>query len=83
MRLADRTLDLLRDNDQTNALLLVRAASAKMDCVVSWNHLLDYGISQGKVNATMKLYNEVGLSSDIHRITETDHLTLDQLILCR
>jgi pentatricopeptide repeat protein len=43
-----------------NTLELVRAASGRMECVVSWNHIVDYFISNGEVEAAMKIFNEVG-----------------------
>lgn len=43
-----------------NAAEVVRAASKYMDCVVSWNHMINYHMQQGKLNLAIKLYNEVG-----------------------
>lgn len=59
MKLGDYVRNTLREGDDKKALELVRAASRTVDCTVSWNHLLDYGLSKGMVNNTFKLYNEV------------------------
>jgi len=40
---------------------LVRAASKNMQCTVSWNHLIEWQLSKGKLNAALKTYNEVSL----------------------
>jgi hypothetical protein len=38
---------------------LVQMASHSMSCVVSWNHIIDYYLAKEKVNAALKVYNEV------------------------
>jgi pentatricopeptide repeat protein len=60
--LADRVRALLKAGDSTKALSLVRMASKGMQCSVSWNCILDHHLSQGKVNAALKTYNEVSRS---------------------
>ena len=62
LKLAKNTLELLRRNDHVKALELVRLASRKMPCIVSWNHIIDYDMSKGKVAAAVKTYNEVGIA---------------------
>jgi pentatricopeptide repeat protein len=43
----------------TEMLQLVRMASHSMQCIVSWNHVIDYFLAKGKVNDAMKVYNDV------------------------
>lgn len=59
MKLADHTVKLLREDDITKALDIVRLASKDVECTVSWNHLIDYEMSKARVNNAIKLYNEV------------------------
>lgn len=59
VKLADHTLKLLRDEDPEKAIEIVRLAGKSRDCVVSWNHIVDYHMSLGKVNTSIKMYNEV------------------------
>ncbi len=59
LKLADHVRSILRNDEEPKALELARAASKDIECTVAWNHLIDYGMSKGKVNATLKLYNEV------------------------
>jgi pentatricopeptide repeat protein len=42
-------------------LQLVRMASHSMECVVSWNHLIDHYLANERVNDALKLYNDVRL----------------------
>ena len=58
VKLADHTVKLLREDDLTKALELVRLASKDVECTVSWNHLIDYEMSKARVAAAVKLYNE-------------------------
>jgi hypothetical protein len=59
LKLAEFTRSTLRSNDYETALQVVRAASKNMQCIVSWNHLVDYQLEQKKMNGAMKIYNEV------------------------
>ena len=59
VKLADHTVGLLRQRDPQKALEIVRLGSKRMRCTVSWNHIIDYEMSTGRVNNAMKLYNEV------------------------
>lgn len=59
LKLAERVRATLQRNDEDKALALVRAASKSMDCVVSWNHIIDHIMRQGKTRIGQKLYNEV------------------------
>ena len=63
LKLANHILGILQDDDAEKALELVRVASKDVECTVSWNHLIDYFMNQGKVNPALKLYNEVRLGS--------------------
>ncbi|KAI4261150.1 MAG: hypothetical protein L6R42_003646 [Xanthoria sp. 1 TBL-2021] len=59
LKLAENTIELLRNDDNEKALDLVRLASKKMPCTVSWNHLVDYEMSTGRVKSAVKIYNEM------------------------
>lgn len=43
----------------TEMLQLVRMASHSMQCVVSWNHIIDHYLAQERVNDALKVYNDV------------------------
>lgn len=66
LKLADHTRDTLRNGEEKKALETIRAASGDVQCTVSWNHLIDYEMTKGRVNAAVKMYNEVCL-----RVPET------------
>jgi hypothetical protein len=59
LKLADHVFHLVRQNRFDEAELLVQTASKSFPCTVSWNHLMDWQLSQGKVNVAIKTYNEV------------------------
>ncbi|MCJ1389898.1 hypothetical protein MMC18_002755 [Xylographa bjoerkii] len=59
LKLAENTLNLLRQDEHIKALEIVRYASRKMPCTVSWNHIIDYDMSKGRVTPAMKTYNEM------------------------
>ena len=59
LKLAENTIALLRNDDEKKAGDLVRRASKRIPCTVSWNHLVDYEMSIGRVKRAVKLYNEV------------------------
>lgn len=40
-------------------LQLVRMASHSMQCIVSWNHIIDQRLANGHINDAFKVYNEV------------------------
>jgi pentatricopeptide repeat protein len=44
-------------------LQLVRMASHSMQCVVSWNHIIDYYAANERVSDALRVYNEVGPSA--------------------
>jgi hypothetical protein len=46
-------------------LQLVQMASHSMDCVVSWNHIINHHLDTGNITGALKVYNDVcGSSSD-------------------
>lgn len=50
----DRSMEMLQ---------LVRMASHSMQCVVSWNHIIDHYLAKERVNDALKVYNDVRLST--------------------
>lgn len=63
LKLADHVFHLLRQDKFHEAELLVQTASKSLSCTVSWNHLMDWQLSQGKINTAIKTYNAVRGSS--------------------
>ena len=61
LKLGDRVIGLLKEDNFQKALNIVRLASREMECTVSWNYLVDYEMSKGRVQNATKLYNEVRL----------------------
>ena len=59
LKLANYILGLLNKDEPKKALEVIRLASKKTACTVSWNHLVDYELSKDRVTAALKLYNEV------------------------
>jgi hypothetical protein len=59
LKLANHVLSLLREDRFEEAENFVRTASKNIQCIVSWNHLVNWQINRGKVNAAIKTYNEV------------------------
>lgn len=59
LKLGDHTVSLLRADNFRKALEIVRIASRDVQCTVSWNHLVDYEMSKGRVQNATKVYNEV------------------------
>ncbi|KAG9246224.1 hypothetical protein BJ878DRAFT_456661 [Calycina marina] len=59
VKLADFVRRNLRDDNFDTTLEVVRSASKSIQCIVSWNHLIDYTLSKGKMNAAIKIYNEM------------------------
>jgi hypothetical protein len=58
--IADNVVKKLKENDFDKALLLTREASKDKQCVVSWNHCIEYQFKNNKLHAAIKLFNEVG-----------------------
>ena len=59
LKLADNTVKLLKNGQHEKAGQLVRMASKSMACTVSWNHMMDYEMSKGRVSRAMTIYNDV------------------------
>jgi hypothetical protein len=59
LKLAEYTRKALRGDDFETAIAVVRAASKSLSCTVSWNHLIDWQMTKGKMNAALKTFNEV------------------------
>jgi len=51
----------LAKNRSEEMLQLVRMASHSMECIVSWNHIIDHYLKEGRVNDAIKIYNDVRL----------------------
>ena len=61
LKLADNTVKLLKNEQVEKVGQMVRMASRKMACTVSWNHMIDYEMSKGRVSRAMTVYNDVSL----------------------
>jgi len=64
LKLASAVLDKLRNNEIDSALSLVRASEKgrdgrPVDNLVSWNHIIDWLMSQGNPSESWRVYNEV------------------------
>ena len=59
VKLADNTVKLLKKDRTEKAGQLVKLASRSMACTVSWNHMIDYEMSKGRVSRAMTIYNDV------------------------
>ncbi|KAL8823712.1 MAG: hypothetical protein Q9170_008328 [Blastenia crenularia] len=59
LKLAENTIGLLRNDDDEKALEIVRMASKRSSCTVSWNHIIDYNMAKGRVQQAVKIYNEM------------------------
>ena len=59
LKLAEFVRKALRGDDFDTAAAVVRAASKQIQCTVSWNHLIDWQMTKGRMNAALKIYNEV------------------------
>ena len=57
----------LRKNKAEEMSQLVRMASHSMQCVVSWNHIIDHLLTKEEINQALKMYNEVRLASPAMR----------------
>ena len=58
-KLADRTVSLLKQDDRIKAVELVKMASLSFPCTVSWNHIMDHDMKQGRIKFAIKTFNEV------------------------
>lgn len=58
-KLADYIHSLLRKDQYLKAYELVKMSSKDFPCTVSWNHLIDFEMSNGRVGNASKIYNDV------------------------
>ena len=59
LKLAEHVRYTLRCNKPDKALDLCRLASKHQEVIVSWNHCVDWHMSQGRVDEAIKIYNEM------------------------
>lgn len=59
VKLAEHVHYTLRCNKPEKALDLCRLASKQEEVIVSWNHCVDWYMSQGKIDDAIKIYNEM------------------------
>ncbi|KAI8936886.1 hypothetical protein NX059_006122 [Plenodomus lindquistii] len=59
LELAEFVSKELRKDKVDEMLQLVIMASHSMECVVSWNHIVDYYLTKGRVNDALKVYNDM------------------------
>ncbi|QSL64616.1 hypothetical protein MERGE_001917 [Pneumocystis wakefieldiae] len=50
---------LLNRGNITNAIIKVRNHNQNVSCTVSWNHIIDYCMNNGRVNLAFKYFNEM------------------------
>lgn len=67
LKLAQAVVEKLRDSDLEAALQLVRASEKArdgmpVDNIVSWNHIIDWLMSQKSPSDAWKVYNEVNIT---------------------
>lgn len=58
-KLADHVLHLLQEGEGEKAYKLIKMGSRRLSCTVSWNHLIDFEMSQGRVNNAYSIFNDV------------------------
>jgi len=63
LKLAEFVRKTLRNDDWLTAVTVVRYASRSIQCAVSWNHLIEWQLWKGQMNAAIKTYNEVSILS--------------------
>lgn len=63
-KFGDHTLNLLQKDDFRKAYELVKLASKKYDCTISWNHLINYEMGKGRVANAVNLFNDVCNSTE-------------------
>jgi pentatricopeptide repeat protein len=59
LKFANHVEYTLRCEKPEKALELCRMASTKMDCVVAWNHCIDWHLKHGKHQDARKIFNEM------------------------
>lgn len=64
-KLQEHTQRLLQKGDVPQAYAILQYASKSRDCVVSWNALVNWCLNEGRLNAALKIYNEVLSMSEL------------------
>lgn len=59
LKLAEHVHYTLRCDKPVKALDLCRVASRSMECIVSWNHVIDWNMKRNKIPEALKIYNEM------------------------
>ena len=59
LELANHVKHVLDANDEEKAEALVRLSGRAMANTVSWNHLIDWQMRNGKTQAALSTYNDV------------------------
>lgn len=59
LKLAEHIHYVLRNAQPEKALDLVRLASKDRQCIVAWNHIIDFHMKAGRVSEALKFYNEM------------------------
>lgn len=59
VRLAEFVKSSLKRDQVDVASDAVRNASTKIQCVVSWNHLIDWWLSKGRMKSAISIFHEV------------------------
>ena len=62
VKLAERVHGLLAQGKVQRALQLLKLASRDRSCTVSWNHVINHEMKQGRTASALKIYNDVRLS---------------------
>ncbi len=68
IKLAEFVRKTLSDDNYELAQRVVNEASSTTPCTVSWNHIIEWQLSKGKMNTAIKSYHEVGSESCTHLI---------------
>lgn len=76
LKLAEYIRRTLRNDDFETAEKVVQYASKTLQCVVSWNHLVDWQLSKGRMNGAIKTFNEVWVHNFI--IESRSNIELDE-----
>jgi pentatricopeptide repeat protein len=59
LELANFVKAQLRKGKGAEMWQLVRMASHSMECIVSWNHIIDHFLAEERVGEALKVYNDV------------------------
>ncbi|KAI1358600.1 hypothetical protein F5Y08DRAFT_111125 [Xylaria arbuscula] len=59
LHIANRVAAALKKDNFELASLITRQASKSTSVTVSWNHLIDFQLRNGRIRAALKLYNEM------------------------